>query len=707
MSRQGLLRRFGVALAAVVIVAVAYAVIGWVTLALTRYIGLAAPLWPAAGLAFAAVYRRGYHLAIGVVLGSFLANLAYGWSGIGSTRFVESIAIAAVGAGLQAIAAVALLRVVAGRRSTFSRTRQVIAFVLLSGLLAATISPTFGVLTQLWSGVLDPSAIVTAWLTWWVGDACGIIVFGPAFLMLDPEENDVWHGRRWKVALPSILTAVALLAAFLEIVALDNQRVVSEVDQLAESASQRLGTNLLRQEEVLTGIRGLELASETVTVDEFRTYTDSFLNPFTSLQAASWNPVIRSDDVASFVAGQRSQPGLADFHITERDTNGDLVPVTPRAQYVPVAYIEPVASNAKALGFDIASNPIRAEAIARARDTGRATSTAPIDLVQETGSQKGMLTLLPVYAKSMKPESVDARRAAIIGYAVGVYRLGDLVAATFTDASWDGVNLVLTDITDEPVELARRSAPVTGDGTSTIAVAIPTSSKPLAVNGRTWRVDVTPTAAMIEALGRSNIPFLLVAGLLIVGLLEAFLLLVTGMERQARREAETSNYDATHDALTDLHNRRAFLRALHATCERAEFEGTEHALLYLDLDGFKGVNDRGGHQAGDDLLREVAERMRNAVRSRDVVARLGGDEFAIILNNCPTERAVTIANTVADGVEGAGVDVQGERLCVGVSIGVYALAPGRKADVDEVLLLADSACYRAKGDAASRVMLAN
>ncbi len=217
--------------------------------------------------------------------------------------------------------------------------------------------------------------------------------------------------------------------------------------------------------------------------------------------------------------------------------------------------------------------------------------------------------------------------------------------------------------------------------------------KQLAVSGRTWALDVRPTATLYSSLGSSTNPGMLVGGLLVAALLEAFLLLVTGTERRARRAADESGHEATHDALTGLLNRRGFASRLTVARERLTDEGSPQVLLYIDLDDFKDVNDAGGHDAGDALLQGIAEVLRRHVRERDSVARIGGDEFAIILNNCGTARGEQIASTLIDAIGGYRLPWDGAEYRVGASVGAAQLTA---ADPDDAMRAADQALYLAK-----------
>jgi diguanylate cyclase (GGDEF)-like protein/PAS domain S-box-containing protein len=162
------------------------------------------------------------------------------------------------------------------------------------------------------------------------------------------------------------------------------------------------------------------------------------------------------------------------------------------------------------------------------------------------------------------------------------------------------------------------------------------------------------------------------------------------------------SYQATHDALTGLVNRREFERRLEEGADAARRGETAHMLCYLDLDRFKIVNDSSGHLAGDSMLREVAKLLRDAVRDSDTVARLGGDEFGMLLVGCPLEKARQIADDVCRSVAGYRFVWQDRVYNIGVSIGLIEI--GRDAGtVEQLLAAADSACYVAKKEGAGRV----
>ena len=159
--------------------------------------------------------------------------------------------------------------------------------------------------------------------------------------------------------------------------------------------------------------------------------------------------------------------------------------------------------------------------------------------------------------------------------------------------------------------------------------------------------------------------------------------------------ARQQHYLAHHDSLTGLLNRAAFHTRLEQALAQARGSAGSVALLFIDLDGFKGVNDAEGHRAGDEVLRVVAQRIASAVRAGDTMARLGGDEFLVMLEREVT-RDVTdaIGHRIIEALHQP-MAVEGRELFIGASIGV-AVYPPLEGDIDTLMNRADQAMYSAK-----------
>lgn len=218
-----------------------------------------------------------------------------------------------------------------------------------------------------------------------------------------------------------------------------------------------------------------------------------------------------------------------------------------------------------------------------------------------------------------------------------------------------------------------------GDWSGREALIVPASGEPFWAHASLARVDV------------DGVPHLL---------------MVANDISEQRKLTERLGYQAAHDELTGLYNRREFERRLRKALARLEVEpaGGRFAVLYIDLDQFKLVNDLSGHMAGDQLLVELVHAMREQLRPQDLLARLGGDEFGLLAQGAGPIEAQVLAERMRNCIEDVVFPWEGRSYTVSASIGVVvADHPG--ATLKDILACADSACYQAKEDGRNRVHL--
>ena len=169
---------------------------------------------------------------------------------------------------------------------------------------------------------------------------------------------------------------------------------------------------------------------------------------------------------------------------------------------------------------------------------------------------------------------------------------------------------------------------------------------------------------------------------------------------KAHEMARQMSWAATHDSLTGLFNRAEFERRLESLA--GQDTGKRHALLYIDLDQFKVVNDTCGHAAGDQMLCQISALMQQRMRESDTLARLGGDEFGVLLESCPLEHATRIAENMLESIGGFRFVWQEKSFVVGASIGLVEIAGGHHGPAT-LLAAADTACYAAKDEGRNRI----
>ena len=163
----------------------------------------------------------------------------------------------------------------------------------------------------------------------------------------------------------------------------------------------------------------------------------------------------------------------------------------------------------------------------------------------------------------------------------------------------------------------------------------------------------------------------------------------------SHKQAKQWSYEASHDSLTGLLNRREIERRMQTALENALIDRSTFAVVMIDLDGFKTVNDRFGHGAGDDFLRHVSSSLREAVRAGDLIARFGGDEFLVLLERTSEEAAMRVSQSLLKSIASNEFLWTGQAVCAKASLGV-GMGSGSDATWVSILERADSACYDAK-----------
>ncbi len=304
-------------------------------------------------------------------------------------------------------------------------------------------------------------------------------------------------------------------------------------------ASDRIGA--IRREsdkhvQALQALAAFHEASQLVTRHEFQTFATKILETNPSIHAVEWVPRVSHTQRTRFEEEAReSVPG---YNITELREDGVLVPAMPRDEYYPVYFIEPNVGNEPALGFDLASEPVRREALQRARDTGQVAASGPITLVQQATQQAAFLVYLPIYQKGKSVGSVAERRQHLEGFMLGVCRVASLVELALAHLAGRNIDLWLFDTTadsEAPMLYAyvSQASAVSGPGglrqPPTTGLFV---SDSLQVGGRQWKIVAAPAPGTFLPSVPHTAWVVLIAGLAITGLLAWYL---NALQRHAAR----------------------------------------------------------------------------------------------------------------------------------------------------------------------------
>jgi diguanylate cyclase (GGDEF)-like protein len=412
----------------------------------------------------------------------------------------------------------------------------------------------------------------------------------------------------------------------------------------------------------LTSAAAFFQAEDDLSKHEFQTYGRSLISQG-ALSGAAFIPRVPAARRQRF---GRSH-GIANL---ERTGPLDFRRAGPRDEYFPITYVvaEEEEDNRQALGYDLGQDPGRAPSLDRARDAGAAVSSTVIPLLI---GGRGINVFQPVYRDGAKLAMRAERRAALIGFAAGSFRIDDLAAAA-TEAVTAG----------DKVQLEVAGETVFGPSGS-----LDGASMPLRIANRTWVLTVKNPGG--PGLG---LPIAVaVLGISLAALLGALILSWGRNERIQELEQQ-----ASEDSLTGLKNRRRFQEDLAAAMARSRRDGSTGALLMLDIDEFKRVNDSRGHPAGDRLIQQVAEVLRARTRESDTLARLGGDEFAVILPRCSEAEAQLAAEAIASEIRGHRSAEIGDGVTVSIGIAMFGTDPRTSAAT--IVSEADTAMYAAKDE---------
>ncbi|TQS44061.1 diguanylate cyclase domain-containing protein [Cryptosporangium phraense] len=513
------------------------------------------------------------------------------------------------------------------------------------------------------------------------------------------------RGRAGVALVAAVLLAGCLVtyAAFDAVDRAENRYAGQVMDRYADEVSAAVDDRVQRYSETLQGLASAVGAQSDLRREDYTKITaglDSWLSGAAGIGFAV--PATAAD----LPAVQRTWRAHGATGLTLRPSPGV-------DRHVFVVFERTLDGRSDIAGLDLAQRAEPAEALREAQQTSGFTISPAYHLLRDRAlparvQQNSLLFCVPVY-RGLGSDDPDV----FVGWITMPVRGQDFLTKTLSDRGQGAVQARLAQVGAGSPVLASVSPGVRVHDDDLVR------RRTVVVGQQRWELTTWPTSRLLAATDRGMSRFTLAAGAALTLMLAVMTGVLAGsrsralqqvdqataalrlditrrkhVEAQLRERERELHHLAFHDPLTGLANRTLFYdRLIHALDTHARNGGLV-GVLFVDLDGFKQVNDRLGHAAGDVVLLEVAERLRTGLRAVDTVARFGGDEFAILLEGLTTPvNARTAAERVIADVQ-APILIDGAPAHVSASIGIAIGGPGD--DADDLIREADAAMYEAK-----------
>ncbi|MBQ0756951.1 MAG: diguanylate cyclase [Amphritea sp.] len=656
-------------------------------------------LWPPAGVALAGSLIFGRIFLPAIFVGSVIFNSGtqvWQQEDMDITMVLLSVAIAS-GSTIQAWVNYKVLRSRWINLLDAPSYSQVTIFILVA-FLCCLISAVIGNAAL---AIADRGTIqgMPQWnnvLVWWVGDFLGVALVAP--LLLSLFQNQPHKVNRITlvkgIGIPMILIVLAFQVSQQYIESMIVVNTKNEFELKAKAAENSLKQHMNAYIDALNQLEADLSQRSTINKEEFSKLVGRLTTALPGIKAMSWNPLVAQVDIPEFERYSRKY--------VDREFQIKGKPLLPTDPYVVVQLIEPLEKNRAAQGFNVFSNEARKQSMLRSKISQVATATDTIQLVQSDQKEPGFLIFAPVFKNVNSNDVSMGSYQSLSGFAVGVFLVSEIIQKSLDDELINFIDIYIYENGDQQHQVYGNKnimgALSLGDGLSHVF--------DMKFANHLWTFNLHIDGEFVNALQVKNSLYFLVVEVLF-GTLSAFIILSAFGRHEHLRllvNARTSELEkvnsklehyAFYDSLTGLPNRRLFFDRAEHSLALAKRQKNRVALLFMDLNRFKQINDSLGHESGDQLLNEVAKRFSSTLRDSDTLARMGGDEFTLLIENNPSiEDVIAVAKKLAASLRQP-IELAGQPLITSASIGV-AIYPQDGDCIGDLLRRADTAMYQAK-----------
>ena len=552
-----------------------YAAAGKLALWLAVPPAFAAPLFPAAGVALAAILVFGWRMVPAVFLGSMVVNGPLGdLRMLNDAQALLTASGIGVGAALQAALGAGWVRRHVKGELALDEPRDALALGLLGGPAACLINASLATVLLRVSGAVTEDAMVATWLTWWSGDTLGVLIATPVALTVIGKPRSLWASRRLTVGVPLIAVTTVLVIATLLMAKGDEQRRIDQFTRDASQLANAVESGLDEPLHALDALRGLFVVADQVSTAKIEAATRPWLSAHKGLQAMGFAQRVSRDQIPAFEAAARAD-GLPDFKFFERPDG--QASTRSEAEVLAIRHIQPLATNAAALGVNSLSAPAARGAIYQTLASDAPAASAAFRLTQAKGDETGVVIYRLVSA-SAGPGGHSLSSPAVRGV-VFVTLQTDTAVAALVGKVPAYLNWCLVDVS--PVIGRVRLAGALGcEAAAPAELMLP---RRIEFAGRQWELRISAASVNLPGAQRWSLWFFSVVGLVAVAMLSALLLTITGRARRV----EQAVAERTADLSREVEERQRTEAALRESEERIRniLDHVPLGIIYADVEG--------------------------------------------------------------------------------------------------------------------------
>ena len=478
----------------VVKAAILYVVLGGLGISLAMAPGYVSPVFPAAGFALAIALVHGRRALPAIWLGSLALNVGISIShhSLSAPSLLAAAGIATGACGQAWLGRLLVYRWSRQKWRQLETERDALGLLVLGGPLACWVAAAVGIASLALTGIIPLETSGFALWNWYAGDTMGVLLVTPLCIGILQRRDPAWQARLKTMA----LTVVALIALVSAALFTATNWEASEQNDALEAHGRTIAHDLdvrfATHREALAALARLVEITPDLGASQFEHFTEATLHDHADVFALSFNPLVTLSERAAFEQKMSQRAPGKRFEITERDRQQHLVSAAERPDYVAVSAISPLAGNLQAIGFDIQSEPLRRDAVQRARRSGSAAATAPLRLVQEEKARTGVLVLIPAFGNIRTGPDPAVRSP--LGFAVAVLKVDELVDIATHDSHDPGLVIELSDPAADPAHALLYRSP----GSKSLATGVGTWTTRLSIADRQWVLNVTPTGDYVR-----------------------------------------------------------------------------------------------------------------------------------------------------------------------------------------------------------------